>query len=38
LADLLRPAPLLVSPPLQPAANSAAETSASRAKRKRAAV
>jgi EAL domain-containing protein (putative c-di-GMP-specific phosphodiesterase class I) len=38
MADLLRPAPSLISPPLQPAADSAAQTSSSRSKRKRAAV
>jgi diguanylate cyclase (GGDEF)-like protein len=38
LADLLRSAPLLVSPPLQPAADVAAAEPTSRAKRKRATV
>jgi predicted signal transduction protein with EAL and GGDEF domain len=38
LAELLRPAPLLVSPPLQPAADGAAEKSASPPRRKRSAV
>jgi EAL domain-containing protein (putative c-di-GMP-specific phosphodiesterase class I) len=38
LADLLRPTPLLVSPPLQPAADGAPEKSASRLTRKRSAV
>jgi hypothetical protein len=38
LADLLRPAPLLVSPPLQPAAEGAAAASASRPLQRRTAV
>ncbi len=38
LAELLRPAPLLVSPPLQPAADNASEKSASRPRRKTTAV
>jgi EAL domain-containing protein (putative c-di-GMP-specific phosphodiesterase class I) len=38
LAELLRPAPLLVSPPLQPAADNVSEKSASRPRRKTTAV
>jgi EAL domain-containing protein (putative c-di-GMP-specific phosphodiesterase class I) len=38
LADLLRPAPLLVSPPLQPAVDGGPKSSASRSKRRRATI